>query len=132
MKGITVAVLYVLTATMFGGCASSHNLRDGESVLDGGYQVTEVNQSIFYIYARTNAAFIARYEDAQRMWSEHAVRSCKGQSFSVAQMSHRLRNSKLPPLVVAEMYGYAICSGSGLTEEQVREAIEKYERGRTS
>lgn len=64
MKRIIVATMAIMVVS---GCASSHNLKDGESILDGGYQVSKVNNSIFYIYARTNASmFIARYEDAKK------------------------------------------------------------------
>jgi len=66
------------------------------------------------------------------MWRRQAARSCKGRAFAVAKLSRRLENSKLPNLMVAEVTGYAVCSGSGLSEEQVRKAIEDYERGHHS
>ncbi|MHB1233627.1 MAG: hypothetical protein ACYCZQ_13755 [Burkholderiales bacterium] len=132
MSSLSTLTLTVgLTIVILAGCASNHNLRDGDSVLDGGYQVTEVNSSIFYIYARTNAALIARDEDAKKMWAAQASRSCKGQPFLVAKLSRRLGDAKIPLLFVSEITGYAICSGSGLSAEQIHTAIEQYEKGGT-
>lgn len=63
------------------------------------------------------------------MWQEQASLNCKGRDFTPTKMARRLNDSKIHRLMVAEVYGYAICGGSGLTEEQIREVIERYERG---
>jgi hypothetical protein len=128
MRIASTALLALLTVTLLAGCASRHDLRNGESVLDGGYQVTKVSESIFYIYARTNASVAPSYRDAEEMWAQQASRSCKGARFSATKLSRRLDNSKLSGFIVAEMTGYAICEGAGLSDAQVRNAIEKYER----
>jgi hypothetical protein len=120
-------IFIAIFITIVTGCASSHNLRDGDGSFDGGFQVSKVSESIFYIYARTNGGMSANHEAAKKMFLEQAKKSCSSENIGAVKTSSRLDSSKFSFLVVTELTGYAICLDSGLTDKQVSMAIDKYE-----
>ncbi len=109
------------------GCASTHNLENGDGAFDGGYQISRVIDGICYIYARTNGSVSADYEAAKNMFITQAVKTCGSENVGTVNTNSRLDNSKFGFMVVTELTGYAICLDNGLSEQQVREAIRKYE-----
>ncbi|MET0071231.1 MAG: hypothetical protein ABW096_14435 [Candidatus Thiodiazotropha sp.] len=120
-------IITLLTTILISACVSNHNLRDGESSFDGGYQVSKVTDGIYYIYARTNGGPSENHEAAKEMFITQAVNSCASKNIRLAKTSSQLDYSKFAPLVVTELMGFAICADRGLSDQQIKEAITKYE-----
>lgn len=123
---IGLATVVALTAA---GCASNQNLKEGEGLFGGGYQVTPVSNAIFYIYARTNAAMLAQYETARKMFMERASEACASKDVATLRTRMHLNDSNFTPLIVTEAYGYAVCLNAGLSQDAIDAAIAKYEKG---
>ncbi len=115
---------------VIGGCASDHNLKDGRNAFGGGYQVTPVAKSIYYIYARTNAAVLPQENAARTMFVERAKATCRSDSVEIVNAGVQLNDSEFTPLFVSEAFGYAVCPNSGLDEAAIQSAIAAYEQGR--
>jgi len=123
---VVLAAFVVLTAV---GCASNQNLRGGEGLFGGGYQVTPVSNSIFYVYARTNAAALPQYETAKKMFMERASQACASKEIAALKTRLQLSDSNFAPFIVTEAFGYAVCLNAGLSQEAIEAAVSKYEKG---
>lgn len=69
------------TVLLLAGCASSHDLKEGDNFWGGGYLVEEESAGVFRITAKTNWAQWSSYDTARRMWEKHATEACGGNSY---------------------------------------------------
>lgn len=125
LKIVGLSVVLIALA----GCASDHDLRDGKNAFGGGYQVTPVADSIYYIYARTNAAVAPQQSSAEKMFVQRATEACKSESVNFVKARVRLNDSEFAPLIVTEAFGFVVCPNAGLDEIAVETAITAYEAG---
>lgn len=62
---------------LLAGCASTHEMKDGEEGFwGGGYRVDEISEGEFMITAKTNAAQLTAYGTARKMWEKQANKAC--------------------------------------------------------
>ena len=130
MKTQLLVSAIVFHSVLLSSCASDRNLReDGESVLGGGYQVTEVTpKKIYYVYAETKASMTPMPGVAKRMWEQQAQKACGGGVATPINASQWIDNAKIEPLVIAAAGGYAVCADASLSLREIEAAVKKHEK----
>lgn len=118
LRAIGSIALVIPIAVMSSGCASSHNLKDGdESFWGGGYLVEEKSPGTFHITAKTNVAQWSSYSTARQMWEEHAKKACGGDAYVEKDISEydyeAMPRYMWARYIVTVKEGLAVCQRGG-------------------
>jgi len=116
-------------AAIIGGCASTHNLRDGMNVFGGGFIEEDLRPGLYEMSARANTGLWPSYDAAAQTWRLRAESLCGAAGFvDIAISEHSggkvaetyvWRAGMLPVARYnAVKSGYVLCKTSGMSTEQ--------------
>jgi hypothetical protein len=125
MKNCNTQFMVPFSVVFFilGGCASSHDLKQGHGIFGGGVMHEEVKPGFFLVRSQTNWAPWPNLGSARSAWAEEARKACQGKNWKEINTNEGTRDTGMPsmgilPYLVSEKRGYALCEGSETSEEQ--------------
>jgi hypothetical protein len=108
---------------VLGGCASSHDLKQGAGTFGGGVMHEELKPGLFLVRSQTNWAPWPNLGSARSAWEQEARTACKGKNWKEVNTKEGTRDTGLPsmgllPYLVSEKRGYALCDDSQTSEAE--------------
>jgi hypothetical protein len=109
-------------------CSPYHDLKDGRSILGGGFKDQEVAPGLFGIMVKSNASLWTTHDAVHETWSKRAAELCAPDGYT--ELAAQDLENELPSTtggalhdVVTTRIAFALCTRSALTAAQATEVI---------
>ena len=125
----------VLAALMLSACASTHNLREGPSLLGGGFIEEQLRPGLYRLRARSDGSMWPTFEAARSTWSQRADLLCGKDSYLSFDTDTNPGQRQPVPVFLpgqpvisvstfnATITGYVLCASSTWSVDQARDFI---------
>jgi hypothetical protein len=125
-------VIVLAIAGTGGGCASNHDLSEGQGVFGGGIQHKEIKPGLFEITVRTNYAPWSNVAAARRSWKKVADDVCGKDKFRELAVTEKAGDTGTPyeagsnlslHYIITERHGYALCANAAMTFDEANVVV---------
>jgi hypothetical protein len=119
----------ILTVVTLVGCAPSFNLKNNSiSPLGGGFLDYKLDEGMFEIIAKSNAAPWGNIDTATKTWKDRADTLCGTGQYREFDIQEG--ETELSPIGIQIIRrGFAVCNSANMTDADVRERFRKKARG---